>query len=154
MALEIERKFLVHRQRLPLLENGTRIVQGFIPTRGFTAVRVRMAGDRAWLTLKGRTRGATRLEYEYSIPGDDAREILEELCPDERVEKTRYLHDHAGHTWEIDVFEGDNAVLIVAEVELGSRDEQPELPPWVATEVTDDPRYYNSELAKQPHGSW
>ena len=154
MALEIERKFLVHPSELGTLEDGQHIVQGFIPTVGHTAVRARLYGGRAWLTLKGRTEGATRLEFEYEIPVDDAAAILEAFCVATQVEKTRYCRDYAGFTWEIDVFEGDNDGLIMAEIELRSEDQSFEIPPWVTKEVTGDPRYYNSNISRRPYKTW
>lgn len=150
MPVETERKFLVHADRLGELSGGQEIFQGFIPTRNLSAVRVRIAGQQAWLTIKGESHGATRLEFEYAIPLQDARQMLEELCGSEAIHKHRYLREHAGLTWEIDVFEGRHTGLIVAEVELEAEDQALELPPWVAEEVTGDPRYYNVNLASRP----
>lgn len=154
MAREIERKFLVDPGRLGALADGVEILQGFIETRDLTVVRVRIAGGDAWLTLKGKNTGAVRTEFEYPIPVSDARQILSELCGERVIVKTRYLRQFAGHTWEIDVFAGDNAGLSVAEVELKSEDENLLLPDWVGLEVTEDPRYYNVNLLSHPFCDW
>jgi adenylate cyclase len=154
MAVEIERKFLVHADRLGELTDGQEIRQGFIPTQGLTAVRVRIAGEQAWLTIKGENRGAARLEFEYAIPLRDARHMLDELCDDQVIHKHRYLRKHAGLTWEIDVFEGQNSGLILAEVELEQEHQALDLPPWIAEEVTGDPRYYNVNLTSRPFAAW
>lgn len=154
MALEIERKFLVDAARLGSLEDGEEISQGFIATADLTAVRVRLAGERAWLTIKGESAGARRTEFEYAIPCADARQILAEMCGGLAVTKTRYRRQYRGHEWEIDVFHGANGGLVVAEVELASEAEEPELPDWVTEEVTGDPRYYNMNLARHPFSHW
>lgn len=154
MATEIERKFLVDESKLGPLVNGQPIRQGFIDTAGLTAVRARITGNQAWLTIKGETRGSVRTEFEYPIPSRDASQIIEEMCGELVVIKTRYLRQHAGHCWEIDVFEGDNAGLVVAEVELSCESEALQLPDWISREVTDDPRYYNTCLAATPYCQW
>lgn len=154
MPREIERKFLIDPARLGPLEDGKLIRQGFLPTSGTTVARIRISDRDAFLTIKGKTTGITRLEYEYPIPLADAQEMLAELCTAGLIEKTRYMKTHAAHTWEIDVFEGDNAGLIVAEVELASEDAAVVLPEWVTTEVTDDPRYYNANLSRHPYRLW
>lgn len=154
MAREIERKFLVDHSRLGPLENGVAIRQGFIPTADLTVVRVRVAGEQAWLTLKGRSEGAVRAEFEYPIPADDAQQILSQLCGGNVIAKTRYLRHCGVHTWEIDVFEGENAGLIVAEVELGSEQETFQRPDWITEEVTEDARYYNVNLLSHPFSRW
>jgi len=154
MAREIERKFLVDHDRLGPLENGVAIRQGFVQTTDFTVVRVRIAGERAWLTLKGRNKGAARSEFEYPIPLGDAEQILDEFCSGHVVAKTRYLRQYGDHTWEIDVFEGDNAGLVVAEVELKNEQEVFRRPDWVGREVTYDERYYNVNLLSHPFSRW
>lgn len=154
MPLEIERKFIVDTNRLSLSGSGKRYRQGYLPAAGKTSVRVRICDDAAWLTLKGETVGASRLEFEYSIPVEDAAHILESLCAGSIIDKTRHLLDHAGHTWEVDVFAGDNAGLVIAEVELQSEDEAVELPDWVVEEVTRDSRYYNANLVTNPYCNW
>jgi adenylate cyclase len=154
MPLEIERKFIVDIDRLVLTATGKRYRQGYLPAAGKTSVRVRICDDAAWLTLKGETVGASRLEFEYAIPVEDAAHILESLCEGSMIDKTRHLLDHAGHTWEIDVFAGDNAGLVIAEVELQSEDEAVELPDWAVEEVTRDSRYYNANLVTNPYCNW
>ena len=130
MPLEIERKFLVDTGKLGESGNGTRYRQGYLPAAGNISVRARICDDAAWLTIKGETTGASRLEFEYPIPVTDASDILESLCQGSIIDKTRHLVEHAGHTWEIDVFAGDNAGLVIAEVELESEDEAVDLPGW------------------------
>jgi len=117
-------------------------------------VRVRIDGERAWLNIKSATSPLRRLEYEYLIPLSDAQEMLETLRVNDCVDKTRYLVKHGKHVWEVDVFEGRNAGLIVAEIELDDEDEAFEKPDWLGREVSDDPRYYNMNLAKQPYSTW
>ena len=153
MAQEIERKFLVHADRLPPLPNPYVIKQGYIPASGAT-VRVRLRNDEAFLTLKGRSRGLTRSEFEYPIPVADAEAMLEELCKYPYIAKKRYLIAHEGHTWELDIFEGENAGLMIAEIELQHEDEAFAKPEWVAEEVSDDPRYRNSYLVEHPFVGW
>lgn len=154
MSQEIERKFLVDPARLGPLTHGVNMRQGFIETADLTVVRVRVAGEAAWLTLKGANTGAVRTEFEYPIPPADAEQILAEMCTDRIIVKTRYLKQVGGHTWEIDVFENDNAGLIVAEVEIESEKDQPQLPDWVTEEVTGDARYYNINLMLNPVTRW
>jgi adenylate cyclase len=154
MAVEIERKFLVDQKRLGPLVDGQSMRQGYISTTELSVVRVRIAGTAAWLTIKGETRGSIRSEFEYAIPPQDARQIIDEMCGGQVIIKTRYRRHHAGHCWEIDVFEGDNTGLIVAEVELARESEAVQLPDWVTREVTGDPRYYNNCLATRPYCHW
>lgn len=155
MALEIERKFLLrdtgwhgHSYR------SARIRQGYLSNEPKLSVRVRTAGNEAWLTIKGPSHTLTRVEYEYSIPLQDAEQMLANLCQRPLIEKTRYWLNYAGHTWEIDVFEGDNLGLTVAEVELSDANETLELPPWVGREISDDPRYLNANLVRRPYRQW
>ena len=154
MALEIERKFLVAKDRLGPLRDGEEISQGFIATVDVSAVRIRVAGERAWLTIKGENVGARRSEFEYAIPMEDARQILDEFCDGSVIRKTRYRRQYQGHEWEIDVFHGDNSGLVIAEVELRSETESPAIPDWVIAEVTGEPRYYNVNLAGHPFNQW
>ena len=133
MAQEIERKFLVDGDAWREGAVGTPFRQGYLSTVKERTVRVRIEGDRGTLTIKGITIGATRTEYEYPIPPDDARHLLD-LCEQPIIEKTRYLVDHAGFTWEIDEFAGINAGLIVAEVELDAEDQAFDLPPWAGAD--------------------
>jgi len=154
MGKEIERKFLIDTDTLGPLEGGSVIKQGYIETASKTVVRVRIRQDQAFLTLKGANNGAVRSEFEYAIPLTDANEILAELCNGPIVEKTRYLVPLGKHTWEIDVFHGDNKGLVVAEIELSCVDEGFDRPPWITQEVTDDARYYNSNLLAHPYKAW
>jgi len=151
MGIEIERKFLTDTNKLPPLQNGYTIKQGYIQTVDYTTVRVRIRNTEAFLTIKGKNVGASRLEFEYPIPLQDANEMLDNLCQTSVIEKTRYLVEHEGYVWEVDVFEGSNQGLVVAEVELDSEEEAFSLPSWVAQEVTDDVRYFNSNLVENPY---
>lgn len=154
MAVEIERKFLV--ARLPELEGAVAepMVQGYLRADAGGSVRVRITGAGAWLNVKGPGEGSRRLEFEYPVPSEDAREMLDALAVGHPVEKVRYRLEHAGYLWEVDVFSGDNDGLVIAEVELDREDESPPLPPWVGEEVTGDPRYYNASLTRTPFRSW
>ncbi|MBA3498733.1 MAG: CYTH domain-containing protein [Myxococcota bacterium] len=153
MAKEIERKFLVdHTWKPP--GNGTAFEQGYLSSVEERVVRVRIEGDKAKLTIKGKTKGVTRTELEYEVPVDDARVMLDGLCEKPVIVKRRHLVEHAGKKWEVDVFGGDNAGLVIAELELASEDEAFEKPDWVREEVSHDPRYYNSNLVKKPFKSW
>jgi adenylate cyclase len=154
MAKEIERKFLVDMNKWKPEQKGTAIKQGFIPAAGHTAVRIRISGDEAYLTIKGKNTGSERSEFEYSIPLSDAEQMLQELCERPFIEKTRYRMNYSGNIWEVDVFHHDNEGLIVAEVELDSVDQKIDLPSWVFREVTHDPRYYNINLVKHPFKLW
>lgn len=154
MAKEIERKFLIELSGVGSMGYGSRIKQGYISTADNTAVRIRITETAAYLTLKGENKGATRSEFEYDIPVQDANEIIEELCSGPVIDKTRYLVKHGSHTWEIDVFHGDNDGLIVAEVELESEAEAIDLPAWVTQEVTGETKYYNSCLLNNPFKQW
>jgi CYTH domain-containing protein len=154
MGIEIERKFLVDTLKWKEAGAGTRIVQGYLSSTKERVVRVRLIGDEARLTIKGATEGIVRPEYEYPIPPQDAREMLDALCERPFIDKTRHLIDHAGRTWEVDVFHGDNEGLVIAEVELEDAEETVELPHWAGKEVSDDHRYSNSNLAKRPYSTW
>ena len=153
MAKEIERKFLVDPAKLPSLPEPNRIRQGYIPAQDIT-VRVRINNGQAFLTLKGKAEGLSRSEFEYPIPADDAKEILSELCIHPLIEKKRYLIPFKGHTWEVDVFEGENSGLIIAEIELKEEAETFTLPEWVTQEVSYDPKYRNSNLIISPYSEW
>jgi len=154
MGQEIERKYLVRGDAWRRLAEGTVYRQGYLSTVKERTVRVRTMGDRGFLTVKGITVGATRTEFEYAIPLDDADRMLDELCLRPLIEKTRYLVTHGGHEWEIDEFTGENAGLVVAEVELDSEDEAIALPEWIGDEVTHDPRYFNANLIAHPFTAW
>ncbi len=154
MAREIERKFLVAGTSWKKGATGKRYRQGYLSAQPERTVRVRVAGKQGLLTVKGISRGASRDEYEYPIPLADAEELLDRLCERPLIEKTRYRIPYQGLIWEIDVFEGDNRGLVVAEVELKNERQEVPLPPWIGREVTDDARYYNSNLAKHPFHRW
>ena len=156
MAVEIERKFLVTNDSWrAAVKKCSDYRQGYLANMaGNASVRVRITDEEANLNIKSMTLGVTRQEYEYEIPRQDAREMLDKLCIGPVIEKRRYLVDCGNHTWEIDVFEGDNTGLIVAEIELGAEDEAFELPAWAGKEVSDDKRYYNVCLAQHPYKEW
>ena len=155
MAREIERKFLLKNDAWrKSAAQGVLYRQGYLNDAENCSIRVRVGGDKAYLNIKSATLGISRSEYEYPIPLADANEMLNLFCQSSIVEKRRYLVEHAGHTWEIDVFEGDNTGLTVAEIELDHEDEAFELPAWVDTEVSHESRYYNVCLAKHPFKDW
>ncbi|MEL6854232.1 MAG: CYTH domain-containing protein [Cyanobacteria bacterium J06607_13] len=160
MPQEIERKFLVasDRWRDALAARnltGQFYCQGYIATvHPGQSVRLRIVGEQGYLTIKGPTEGLSRAEFEYDIPVDDARELLETLCDRPFIEKIRYRLPIDNLVWEIDEFQGDNAGLVIAEVELTSAGQTVSLPDWVGKEVSGDVRYYNSSLVKRPYGQW
>ena len=154
MAEEIERKFLVSNDSWRPGASGTLFRQGYLSTDPERTVRVRLEGERGVLTIKGLSRGIRRAEFEYPIPAAEAAVLLDTLCLQPLIEKTRYRVEHAGHLWEIDEFAGDNAGLLLAEVELSSEDEAVELPLWVGAEVSSDPRYFNANLIRHPFCRW
>lgn len=154
MATEIERKFLIKDNHWRKNATGTLYRQGYIPTKNGTTVRVRLVGNQGYLTIKGLSVGFSRAEYEYPIPAEDAQEMLDKLCDRPLIEKTRYKIDIAGLIWEVDEFAGENQGLIMAEVELTDEEHSFELPEWIGEEVTDDSRYYNVNLAKNPFSQW
>jgi adenylate cyclase len=155
MAIEIERKFLVKNDAWrDRVESASHIAQGYLAADAHITVRVRLRDDRAYLTVKGPTRGMGRSEYEYEIPVADAQAMLRDLAPLPPVEKVRHLIRVGNHLWELDVFSGANAGLVMAEIELTAEDESFVLPDWAGTEVTGDPRYYNAYLARHPFTSW
>ncbi|MDE5827221.1 MAG: CYTH domain-containing protein [Duncaniella sp.] len=148
MAKEIERKFLVtDTSYIGRAESAVRIRQTYLSTNPDATVRLRIAGDKAWITVKGRNAGAVRDEWEYSIPVSDAEEMAERLAGGFAIDKTRYVVDHEGWKWEIDCFHGRHEGLTVAEIEMPSADSNPPLPDFIGREVTGDSRYYNSTLA-------
>lgn len=154
MPKEIERKFLT--SALTWKEQVTQAItikQGYLNTNPDRTVRIRVAGDTGWLTVKGRNVDLTRPEFEYEIPVVEATEMIK-LCEQPIIEKTRYLVEEHGKTWEVDVFSGANEGLTVAEIELEAEDEEFVLPDWVGEEVSDDPRYYNATLILRPFGEW
>jgi len=155
MAIEIEKKFLLRNDGWRKQSDaGTAFKQGYLIGSDKTSVRVRIEGEQANINIKSATLGITRQEFEYAIPMDDAEELLESLCEKPLIEKTRYHITQDNHLWEIDVFEGDNAGLIVAEIELGSENEAFTTPDWLGIEVSDDSRYYNVCLLNHPFCNW
>ena len=154
MPREIERKFLVTSDAWRIDAQGKRYRQGYLSIDVDRTVRVRVAGDAGFLTVKGRSSGAARAEYEYPIPLAHAEEMLDRLCLRPLIEKTRYRIPHGGLVWEVDVFAGENAGLVVAEVEIEAEDQEVALPPWVGREVTGDHRYANASLVGRPFATW
>lgn len=155
MATEIERKYLVSGDFNKDVFSAERIVQGYICSQPGRTVRVRIRGDKGFLTIKGPSddKGLSRYEFEQPIPLADAEELLK-LCEPGAIDKVRNLVRHGQHLWEIDVFHGANEGLIMAEIELASEDEPFERPAWLGKEVTGDRRYYNSMLTKHPYSAW
>jgi len=154
MGQEIERKFLVTATTYRDLAKGTHYKQGYLNSQKERVVRVRTIDETGFMTVKGITKGATRLEYEYEIPAKDADELLEQLCEQPIIDKHRYKVPMGDFVWEIDEFHGENDGLTVAEVELLSEDQEFPKPDWIGEEVTGDPRYYNSNLIANPFKKW
>jgi adenylate cyclase len=154
MGIEIEKKFLLTGTEWKQLATGTAYRQGYLNSAKERTVRVRTINDQGFLTIKGVSVGATRLEYEYEIPLEDANALLDELCEKPLIEKNRYKVNFSGFTWEIDEFFGENDGLIVAEIELESEDQTFDKPDWVGEEVTGDSRYFNSNLINNPYSKW
>jgi adenylate cyclase len=154
MPKEIERKFLVKKEEWRGLGETVFFRQGYLSTHPARTVRVRQAGDRAWITVKGISDGSERSEYEYEIPASEAAEMLDTLCIPPLLEKRRTRIPVGDLVWEVDEFAGENAGLIVAEVELQSGDQQITPPSWVGREVTGDVRFYNSNLSQNPFSRW
>lgn len=158
MAVEIERKFLVDHAKWQAFKQANELVgmpfkQGYL-SEGSATVRVRIKGETGVMTVKGKTVGLSRLEYEYEIPTADAEEMLEALCKKPLIDKHRYFYQDGDLTWEIDEFHADNDGLIVAEIELPSEDASYSKPDWLLEEVSNDSRYYNVNLAKHPFSAW
>ncbi len=158
MPVEIERKFLLTDK--PPVVAGVEMVQGYLCKDPDRTIRVRLERggdggkeDRAVLSVKGKPVGLTRPEYEYSIPIDEAQELME-LCIGSLVEKTRYRHHVGKHVWEVDVFHGENEGLVVAEIELSAEAESYDKPDWIGAEVSSDLRYANSNLSINPYRQW
>ena len=153
MGKEIERKFLVTGNAWRAGKRSD-YRQGYLSIDKQRTVRVRIAGEAAFLTVKGITEGATRAEYEYPIPVADAKAMLKTLCLRPIIEKRRYRLEHGGMTWEIDEFLGENAGLVVAEIELETAQQPFDKPAWVGEEVTTDPRFFNANLVASPYTTW
>lgn len=155
MAIEIERKFLVQGDDWRKQAHAAHhITQGYLNTQPHCSVRIRTCADQAWLNIKSTTIGCRRLEFEYEIPLQDALEMLAALQQGPLIVKTRHLLRHGEHLWEIDEFQGDNSGLIVAEIELTNPEEVFLKPAWLGKEVTDDIRYYNTQLSQHPFKVW
>ena len=155
MTIEIERKFLLKNSSWKAqADEGTKYSQGYLVGSKHASVRVRIQGDKAFLNIKSATIDITRQEFEYEIPLNDASEMLETLCEKPLISKTRYHLKSGKHLWEIDVFEGDNQGLVVAEIELNDKNESFVKPRWLGEEVSDDERYYNVCLVKHPYKDW
>jgi adenylate cyclase len=154
VAREIERKFLVEDASWrACADAGVSLRQAYLCQGERAVVRLRLGGGGAFLTIKSAEAGLSRAEFEYAVPAADARELMQ-LRQGEIVSKTRFRAPHGGRVWEVDVYDGANAGLVVAEIELESEAEMPELPPWLGREVTGEERYYASRLASQPFCSW
>jgi CYTH domain-containing protein len=151
---EIERKFLVSGDAWRKGAQGTFYRQGYLVASDDRAVRVRVAGEKAYLTIKGRKTGLSCPEYEYPMPIPEAKDVLERICLRPFIEKVRYVLDFKGMSWEIDEFTGENEGLVVAEVELEQEHQMVELPVWVGREVSLDPTYWNMNLVNHPYGRW
>lgn len=154
MPHEIERKFLVTSDEYKESGGKTHIQQGFLSLAKKRVVRIRITGDKAMLTVKGISRGAKRIEFEYEIPVGDAEIMIEKLCKKGIIDKYRYIIHHENNIWEVDEFLGDNKGLVIAEIELTHEDQSFEKPRWVGKEITHDPRYFNANLAKKPFSDW
>lgn len=155
MGVEIERKFLVDPEKWKNLEKpeGVFFRQGYILKEKDKTIRVRLAGDKGFMTIKGATTGFSRKEYEYEIPAEDAEELMKNFTAFGTA-KTRYFVHDDGNFWEVDVFAEENEGLIVAELELDDAAEEFKIPAWIAEEVTEDERYYNANLATHPYNAW
>jgi len=154
MAQEIERKFLIKNDSWRNLAQGIEYRQGYLSTAKERVVRVRTIADKGFLTIKGITTGISRSEFEYEIPTEDANLMLDNLCERPLIEKKRYKINYLGLVWEVDEFFGDNQGLILAEVELKNEEQVITLPEWIGEEVSGDPKYFNSNLIKNPFTTW
>ncbi|MFU8896394.1 MAG: CYTH domain-containing protein [Gammaproteobacteria bacterium] len=154
MGTEIERKFLVTGTGWKTGRQGKRVRQGYLCVEKERTVRVRLVDKHGWLTVKGVTSGVSRLEFEYPIPVADAHRLLDALCLQPIIDKTRYEIRHQDHLWEVDEFHGANAGLVVAEIELDREDEAFARPDWLGDEVSDDARYFNAQLVRHPYRDW
>ena len=155
MPKEIERKFLVTNDNWKQhINHQSHYLQGYLNNNQSNSIRIRITDEQANLNIKSATLGIIRDEYDYQIPLDEAKEMLDKLCEQPIIEKTRYFVEDNDVTWEIDVFERENAGLIVAELELQSVEQSFIKPDWVGEDVSDDPRYYNACLATYPYKNW
>ncbi len=154
MGKEIERKYLIKSDEWKNLAKGKYYRQGYLSTVKERVVRVRTIDDKGFLTIKGVTVGVTRSEFEYEIPAEEANLMLDNLCEKPIIEKFRAKIEYAGLIWEIDEFHGENEGLTVAEVELKEENQKIDFPAWIGEEVSGDPRYFNSNLIKNPYTKW
>ena len=155
MAIEIERKFLVDKNKWEAFEKDKKylIKQGYILTDPDKTIRIRKTDAKSYLTIKGLNTGARRTEYEHEIPAGDAEELIDEFS-ESQIIKTRYIINFRNKIWEVDEFIGDNEGLIIAEIELSDENEKFELPAWIGKEVTGEEKYYNSKLSENPYRNW
>ncbi len=155
MAIEIEHKFLLANDDWrEQVNHSSYYKQGYLNSDQHSSVRVRIAANKAWLNIKSATIGTHRQEYEYPIPIIDANEIINTLCHQPLIEKMRHFVKNKQHLWEIDEFSGENQGLIVAEIELSTIGEDFNKPSWLGLEVTNDIRYYNNNLSRNPYSMW
>lgn len=154
MGKEIEKKFLVNSDKYRLEGEAMQYIQGYLSLVPERIVRIRMEGERGVITIKGMAEGISRAEYEYLIPAEEAREILETLCHQPLIRKFRYKVPYGSHIWEVDEFQEENEGLVVAEIELSEPDEPFEKPDWIGKEVTSEKRYTNSNLVINPYSKW
>ncbi len=154
MGLEIERKFTVVGDSWKEGATSELYVQGYMSSDSCSTLRIRQAGERAWLTIKGKRDNLSRLEFEYPIPPADAQLMLEKLCLPLLIRKRRYRKEYQGFIWEIDEFQGDNEGLVIAEIELHSENQDFIRPPWLGREVSEDRCYYNGSLRTYPYCKW
>jgi len=154
MGIEIERKFLLRDNAWRLEGKGIRYLQGYLLRSRERTVRIRIAGSKGYLTVKGEDQNGVRPEYEYSIPFDDAHRMLEDLCEKPLIDKVRHRIRYRGNMWEVDEFAGENRGLVLAEVELKSPNTPIAYPPWIGREVTGDTRYINANLVSRPFTKW
>lgn len=155
MGIEIERKFLLKNDSWRAeADAGTPFRQGYFAGPQRASIRVRIEGMSANINIKSAELGIRRLEYEYEIPLEEAEQMLDSLCEKPLIEKTRYHVSYAGFVWEVDVFEGENVGMVVAEIELPSEETTFDKPEWIGEEVSDDPRYYNVSLVTHPYCNW
>lgn len=154
MPVEIERKFLVKNHDWKIGAESKNFCQGYLCNDGEKTVRIRIAGDKAFITVKGKASYISRPEFEYPIPVEDALYMLHHLCQGPLIEKTRYYVPYKGFVWEVDEFGGDNSGLVIAEIELDDENREIPLPTWIDKEVTGDERYYNANLVNNPYKNW
>ena len=154
MATEIERKFKVKSDEYKKIGKPLNCKQGYFDTQNEPLVRVRIMGEKAYLTLKGKNDGIRRLEFEYEIPVLDAEELLSNFCSTTLIEKNRYILSIEEKIWEVDEFLGENFGLVIAEVELLSENDNFNKPSWIGQEVSHDTKYYNYKLVEHPYSKW